>query len=298
MEANQGNLDSLYIGYKASFNQGLRNIISWFELISQMESSATGAEQYFFREELAKMREFKGEHIFRTAGFLGFLLANKTWSDAVRVPIEAIADDTYGKYNGLVEEMGEAGAMLPDDLGLTLVEGGEAAVCYDGQFFFDTDHPVSFFDSSLGVQANLLTTKPLTAANLQIAIAAMAAFKDATGRRMKIRPNILMVPSGLEVVARQLTEAALLGGGDTNVLTNFGLKVLVNGDLSSQDDWYLLATTRRVKPFIMQTREKVKITRLDRPQDVVEKREAKYIADGRANAGYGRWQLALKAKAA
>lgn len=298
MEANQGNLDSLYIGYKASFNKSIRSIVSWFEMIAQAESSSTAAEQYFFREELARMREFKGEHIFRTAGFLGFLLTNKVFSDAVRVPIDAINDDQYGKYNGLIEEMGEGAAMLPDDLGITLIEAGTTVAGYDGQFYFDTDHPVSFFDASLGVQSNLMTTLPLTAANLELALARMASFKDATGRSMKIKPNILMVPSGLEITARTIVQAALTVNGGTNVITQMGLTVMVNHDLTSQTDWYLLSTQRRIKPFIYQKREAPKLTRLDRQQDVVEKREAKYIVDARAVAGYGRWQLALKAVAA
>jgi phage major head subunit gpT-like protein len=296
MEINQGNLDILGTGVKATFNQSLRATTNWFETIAQVEPSGTSMEQYFFREEIARMRQFKGEHIFRTPGFLGFVLQNLPWSDAWSVPLDAIADDTYGKYNGLLAELGEAAGQLPDDLGIQLIENGESSVCYDGQYFFDTDHPVSYFDASKGTQANLLTSKPLDEANFQLALAAMSRFKDATGRSMKIKADTLMVPSELEGTALKITDAQLTANGGTNIYNRFGVKTFVNRDLTHQQDWYILCTMKRVKPFISQRREAPKVTLLSKVEQVVEKRELKAIADTRYQAGYGRWQLIIKVK--
>lgn len=298
MEINQANLDALFLGYKATFNKSIREVSPWFPMISQDEASSTSEELYFFREERARMKPFLGERTIKAPGFLGFRLANETFEDTVEVPLDAIADDQYGKYNGMVTEMAEAAGLLPDDLGLTLIETGETSLCYDGQNFFDTDHPVSFFDASQGVQSNLFTAKPLTADNFQEVYAAMCNFKDATGRRMRIRPNKLMVPPRLKKTAMEIVTAALVSNGGTNVLAQFDVEPWVNPDLTVDDAWYLLCTTKSIKPFIRQKRQAPRIVSLDQlnSENVFKNRRVLFGSDAREKAGYGRWQLAVKAR--
>ncbi len=62
--------------------------------------------------------------------------------------------------------------------------------------------------------------------------------------------------------------------------------------------WFLLDTTRMIKPFIFQRRRDYEFVRLDRPDDanVFEKKQFLYGVDGRMNAGYGLWQLAHASK--
>ena len=38
--------------------------------------------------------------------------------------------------------MGRASQVFPDELVFGLLKTGGSTLCYDGQFFFDTDHPV------------------------------------------------------------------------------------------------------------------------------------------------------------
>lgn len=45
-------------------------------------------------------------------------------------------------------EMGQATRRHPEELIFGLLASGFAANCYDGQFFFDTDHPVSDADGN------------------------------------------------------------------------------------------------------------------------------------------------------
>ncbi|MCE5420260.1 MAG: Mu-like prophage major head subunit gpT family protein, partial [Acidithiobacillus sp.] len=51
-------------------------------------------------------------------------------------------DDNVGVYTPLFAEMGRAAAAHPDELAFGLLAAGESTLCYDGQNFFDTDHPV------------------------------------------------------------------------------------------------------------------------------------------------------------
>src|SRR5690606_27387688 len=53
-----------------------------------------------------------------------------------------IRDDNLGIYRPLFEEMGMSTAAHPDRLVFELLKNGFTELCYDGQPFFDTDHPV------------------------------------------------------------------------------------------------------------------------------------------------------------
>lgn len=63
--------------------------------------------------------------------------------------------------------------------------------------------------------------------------------------------------------------------------------------------WFLLDTSRVLKPIVYQTRQPFDLTALDNPTDanVFHRKEFIYGVDGRANAGYGFWQMAYASKA-
>lgn len=65
------------------------------------------------------------------------------------------------------------------------------------------------------------------------------------------------------------------------------------------DPWFLLDTTRAIKPLIYQERRPMKFDRMDKPTDtnVFMSKQFYYGVDCRANAGYGFWQMAVCSKA-
>jgi phage major head subunit gpT-like protein len=60
--------------------------------------------------------------------------------------------------------------------------------------------------------------------------------------------------------------------------------------------WFLLNTRRALKPLIWQLRKPGLFVALDRPDDpnVFSKKEFQYGWDGRGNAGFGFWQMAVR----
>lgn len=62
--------------------------------------------------------------------------------------------------------------------------------------------------------------------------------------------------------------------------------------------WFLLDTTRAVKPMIYQSREAFQLVRQDQPTDdnVFMRKEYVYGVDGRCSVGYGFWQLGYASK--
>jgi phage major head subunit gpT-like protein len=73
----------------------------------------------------------------------------------------------------------------------------------------------------------------------------------------------------------------------------------IQGDPTSTNPaWYLLDTTKAVKPFVFQSRkapEFISQTKTD-SDDVFMRAEFKYSIEARGSAGYGLWQLAFASK--
>lgn len=76
-----------------------------------------------------------------------------------------------------------------------------------------------------------------------------------------------------------------------------GASVSNNGGGASTP-WFLLDTSKPLKPFIFQERKKPKFVSQTNPEaeDVFMKGEYKFGAEARGNAGYGLWQLAFGSK--
>ena len=120
---------------------------------------------------------------------------------------------------------------------------------------------------------------------------------------------LLVVPPELEWTARELVESTYFPdlvsqtsgtGGTQKLATNvlrgaFG--VLVTPELSSAADWFLLDTTRIVKPLIAQVRMEPEFTALEGESEAGFLRdEYLYGTRSRDNAAYGLWQYAFGAQ--
>ena len=69
-----------------------------------------------------------------------------------------------------------------------------------------------------------------------------------------------------------------------------------NYDAGASTAWYLIDTSRPVKPFIFQSRKPVQLTRMDRETDinVFMRNSFLFGVDARYAVAYGMWQLAYK----
>lgn len=87
---------------------------------------------------------------------------------------------------------------------------------------------------------------------------------------------------------------------DHPVLDETGAVQLVsNSGGGAGDGWYLLDTNRTIKPLIYQNRRDFQFVRMDSLSDELafNRKEYRYGIDGRANVGFGFWQLAYGSKA-
>lgn len=142
MIINRQSLTTLNTGYKANFQRGFAGVAPMWEKIATRVPSATAAEEYGWLGAFPGMREWIGERQIKNLAQHGYTIKNRRFEATVSVPVTAISDDQHGIYAPMMEEMGRSAADHPDTLVYGLLKDGFSINCYDGQFFFDTDHPV------------------------------------------------------------------------------------------------------------------------------------------------------------
>lgn len=142
MIINQANLTALYKGFKTTFNEAFAGVKGTAERVSMPVPSSVAEETYGWLGVFPKMREWIGERHIKNLQAHGYTVKNKDFESSVEVDRNNIEDDQYGVYNPMMAEMGRSAAAHYDELVFALLASGFSTLCYDGQYFFDTDHPV------------------------------------------------------------------------------------------------------------------------------------------------------------
>ena len=218
-------LRALFTGFQTSFQQGFGGVQSQWNLVAMETPSTTAEETYGWMKDIPGFREWIGPRVVHNLEAAGYTIKNKPWELTVGVDRDAIEDDKFGICAPMFSEMGRQTASFPDTLVFPLLKAGFTTPCYDGQYFFDSDHPVIGAD-----------------------------------------------------------------GGTVSVS---------NVQAGAGAPWFLLDLSRMIKPVVYQKRRAFNFVRMDAATDQVVFDQKKYVygVDGRANVGYGFWQLAFGSKA-
>lgn len=221
MILNQASLAILYQAFKTSFQLGFDTYEPQYGKIATTVPSTTRTENYGWLGQWPRIREWVGDRQVQNLAMYNYSITNKRFETTVSVPRTDIEDDQYGVYSPMMRELGYAAKVHPDELVFALLAAGFTTPCYDGQNFFDADHPV-----------------------------------DGT--------------------------------------------TVSNVQAGSGTPWFLLDTSRSLKPLIYQLRKAYTFTPLVGEEDpnVFFKDEYVFGADGRGNVGFGFWQMAFGSKAA
>ena len=142
MIINSGNLTTLYKGFNTAFKEGFGVAKPDHEAIAMIVASTTSEEQYGWLGQFPGLREWVGERTVQGIREHGYTVKNKKFEATVEVARDNIEDDKFGVYSPLFSEMGRAAASHPATLVFDLLKKGFAQKCFDGQYFFDTDHDV------------------------------------------------------------------------------------------------------------------------------------------------------------
>lgn len=142
MEINTQNLRAVYTAVNTAFNNGRGSYQQLYQRIATVVPSNNMTEDYSWIGEFARFKEWVGERDVKKMSANRYTLTNIKFEATEGIPAEYIEDDNYGLLVPKFQDMGYAAATHPDELVFDLVSRGFTSQCYDGQNFFDTDHPV------------------------------------------------------------------------------------------------------------------------------------------------------------
>lgn len=222
---------ALFIGFAKNFKDGLAKAPSQYTKIATVVKSSTASNTYAWLGQMPKLTEWIGKRAITAIQSHGYSIVNKSYANGVEILRTDVEDDNEGVYSPLIEELGRSAGEQPDELVFGALKAGFTTACYDGQYFFDTDHPVG---------ANVDGTSPTSVSNIT---------DDGTG-------------------------------------------------VTEDNAWYLLDTSRALKPIIFQERQPPKPAQITdaNAEKVFMEDVYTYGVDSRCNVGYGFWQMAHAVK--
>ncbi|OEU65813.1 MAG: head protein [Desulfovibrio sp. S3730MH75] len=136
-------LAALGVTYRTDFKAGAAMAPEhWRQVATEIPSSAA-SNTYGWLGEMPGMREWIGDRVIKDLESHGYTITNKSYEATVGIKRTDIEDDAVGVYKPVMQELGRAAGMYPDELVFALLGNGETGLCYDGQYFFDADHPVA-----------------------------------------------------------------------------------------------------------------------------------------------------------
>ncbi|TCW05572.1 phage major head subunit gpT-like protein [Raoultella sp. BIGb0138] len=136
-------LHALSTSLSAAFTQGLAGITPQYLRIATEVPSSAASNTYGWLSDLPEIKEWIGDRQLALLSQQGYTIPNKTWENSIRVKRENIEDDQLGQYSITAKAFGRQVSEFPDKLSFPLLVAGFTTLCFDGQNFFDTDHPMA-----------------------------------------------------------------------------------------------------------------------------------------------------------
>lgn len=286
MLINKQNIRALFRGYNVKMFKAVQEAKTFYKQISMTIPSTTESEQHAWLKQMFGMVEWLDEKSIRAVAAATYTLANRKWEQTISVDRDNIKDDKYGIYDPLISMMGEAAGTHPDYLMAETLSGGFTNLCYDGQYFFDTDHPLA--DGT--TWSNKVTTA-FSVAAYKAARISLATVKGDASRYVQAHGTLLVGSPALEDIFLRTIKRALVeessAGGNSNIWFNT-VDILLIPQLSTTTEWYLMDTSKVIKPLIFQEREAIHPVSVTDPgaDSVFNTGKFKYGHEGRYATGY------------
>lgn len=288
MIVNQATLTAISKSFSKIFNDAKGKVETNFRKVATViENVKSITVEYAWLGDTPKMREWIGDRVLKDLKAFGYSITKKDYEATIEVSRDAIEYDQLGVVKPRIEQLAHEGDQHYDETLWELVEAN--TTCYDGKNFFATDHDIG------GVAFSNLGDKKLTQASFLAGRESMRGLVGETGKSLKIKPNLLVIPPELEATAIEILKSSTINGGDSNITKDMA-EYLVVDDLTDPNAWYLLDVTKPIKPLVLQINKPVKFTAMDSVKDeaVFMRKSFRYGTDSQDNVGYGLWQLAYK----
>jgi phage major head subunit gpT-like protein len=288
--------------------------VAWLNGVSNLFNSDQAGETYNFLGQSPAMREWVGGRHAKGFSGQGLTIVNKHYEATIEIAKRDLRRDKTGQIQVRVQEFADRAVTHWASLVSAAILAGGATVCYDGQFYFDTDHS----EGDSGTQSNSISVDisglpalvhgaSATAPSMEemqqsilAGITQILSFKDDRGEPMnegarsfliKVAPSLY--PMAIAAVTR-LNNAALQQNMDPSVISNFDVQVAMNTRLAAWTDKFaVFRTDSPIKGLIRQTEQDVELKAKAEGSEFEFDNDAwQFGIDGWRGVGLGYWQRA------
>lgn len=292
--------------------------LAWLDLVANLFDSDQGSETYDFLGMSPPMREWVGGR--NAKGFItnGFTIANKHFESTIEIKVKDARRDKTGQIRTRVSEHVMRAVTHWAGLLSTLLINAETQVCYDGQYFFDTDHVdpgadyttsqsnlISVDISALPAAVHGTTTAPSVEEMQQViqkGITQIVTFLDDRGEPLNEGASqfLVMTGPGLYDKALHAMSPVATQALQQNLNPNLGNRYRVDVEMNAR----LAAWTESIAVFRTDSPLKALVRQRETPPMLKSKAEGtdfefdndawQFGIDAWRNAGFGLWQRACK----
>ncbi len=129
-------------GFKTLFQKGFAGYTAMYTSLATVVNSTASEETYGWLGDIPKLREWIGDRHIKSLSSKGYTIKNRKFEGTIGVARDDIEDDKLGLYAPRFEMLGQSASTHPDEVLFELINAAFSTECYDGQNFFDGDHPV------------------------------------------------------------------------------------------------------------------------------------------------------------
>ena len=286
--------------------------LAWMDGVANLFTSDQASETYNFLGQSPAMREWVGGRQAKGFSGQGLTIVNTHYEATIEVRKRDARRDKTPQIQARIAEFADRAVTHWASLLSTAILNATSTVCYDGQYFFDTDHS----EGSSGTQDNDITVdiSALPAAvhgvvtapsveemqqSILKGITQILSFKDDRGEPMNenAREFLVMVPAALYMVAvaacATLTTAALQQNLNPNLIANMRVNVAMNTRLTWTDSFAVWRTDSPIKAMIRQSEQDVELKAKAEGSEFEFDNDAwQFGIDAWRGVGYGYWQRA------
>lgn len=281
--------------FAKQYEQTLYTENPWMELCQQTTSDGD-TEYYGFGSNIPKpTRIDNAQREMHAFDDYSYSLKNYTYGLTVPIRREVYEDDRNNYIKGKIDYLVQGHKMTLNDNFGTLLTGGTSTLCFDGQFFFDIDHPGTANQTNDDQNKAVATAAVATGlSNALDVVKVMWAYQDRDGNPLSINPTHVLTGVSDTCVAWDMILNTPGAAGTANWGWNPLYKKLTHirfPIITATTTWYLFDNSKPIKPFIFQRREPVKVEVAppgdDHPDVFLLHTYERY------RMGYGAWFLAI-----
>lgn len=287
--------------------------LGWVNGVSNLFESDQGSETYAFLGQSPAMRQWIGGRQAKGSRTNSLIITNAHYEATMEVAKKDVRRDKTGQITARVQEFADRSVTHWASLLSTLLLNGATTVCYDGQYYFDTDHTegenttsqsnsISVDISALPAAVHGVVTAPSVEEMQQSMLAGISAimgFKDDRNEPMNenARAFVVVVPVGLYLVAlaavSTLATVALQQNLNPNLIAGLSVTVEMNARLTWTDKFAIFRTDSPIKGLIRQTEQDVELKAKAEGSEFEFDNDAwQFGIDAWRGVGYGYWQRA------